>query len=119
MSKFETQECPLCKKVLRYKPASKVHVYRCPTEIKLDGDYHRSHYEVEMDNQMDIQHMYVGNYSIDNFGASSTKSRIYKWGESDKNPGQWRWKFVVEVARIRPDIEEKLTERLRTFMAFL
>jgi len=118
---FETKQCPLCTKVLRYKPASGVHVYMCPTNVELpgndkNGQYVRSHYEVEIDNKMDVQHMYIGEYSIDNF-ANANKSRLYRW--SQNNHGEWRWKFVVEVARIRADLEEKLSERIITFLAFL
>lgn len=116
---FELRQCPLCGKMLQLKVASKVHVYKCPVTIELpqeDKAETRSHYEVEVDGKMDVQHMYVGNYSIDNFGNGS-RSRIYHWSANEK--GIYRWKFVTEVPRIQPTEYDKLEEKIKTLMAFL
>jgi len=117
---FETRQCPLCDKVLQLKVAGKVQVYKCPEEIAFTQEGNdteaRSHYEVELDGQMDVQHMYAGNYAIDNF-ANGNKSRIYFWSQNDQ--GYYRWKFVTEVPRINPGPAEKLEGRIKTLMAFL
>lgn len=116
---FEIRECPLCNKMLQLKVANKVHIYKCPTTIELsqeDKPEIRSHYEVEVDGKMDVQHMYVGVYSIDNF-TNGSRSRIYHWSANDK--GIFRWKFVTEVPRIRPAAQNKLEEKIKALLVFL
>ena len=99
--KFPTQECPLCGKVLKLHIVAQVHVYSCPTQSDL---VNKSHYEVEYDNQMAMQHMIVSSYSIDTEG-NNTRSRIYKYSSN-------KWNFFLEVPRIKANTEKELRAHL-------
>lgn len=50
--RFQTNECPLCGKVLNFKKIAGVATYSCPGDPK-------PHYEVELDEKEAIQHMYA------------------------------------------------------------
>lgn len=97
--KFQINECPLCGVVLKFKSSHGVTTYFCSTEMK-------SHYEVETDGKVCIQHIYAFPYAVDNF-ASSQRSRIYKWKEA-------RWRFVKEVPRLAISRQDALLATLRT-----
>lgn len=101
MTRFQTNVCPLCDKVLQFRQIAKVNVYSCPNH--LEGE--RSHYEVEYDKSATIQHIYVGNYSIDNFDTSY-RSRLYKRMAN-------KWVLIGETNRISADTEDRMMERLR------
>jgi len=110
MNKFETNQCPLCGEVLKLRRVCGVNVFSCPT-VTLSN---HTHYEVEVDGQTSIQHMYVGSWSIDNF-ANSSRSRIYKQTPHPSGTGI-RWKLMTEVSHIRPDLEASMSERLEKLM---
>lgn len=101
MTKFQTNVCPLCDKVLRFRQISKVNVYSCPNH----AEGAKSHYEVEYDKCATIQHIYVGNYGIDNFD-NSYRSRVYKHNDG-------KWILIGETNRISADTEDRMMERLR------
>jgi len=86
--RFQTHECPLCKRVLRLKKMAGVTVYYCPDEFAL-GNNGKSHYEVEADDKQTIQHIYAYPYAVDNF-ANASRSRIYHWKGT-------RWHFIKEI----------------------
>lgn len=96
--KFQTNECPLCDKVLKLKKVSGVSCYYCPAEAK-------SHYEVETDTKTTIQHMYAHPYAVDNY-ENASRSRIHQW----KND---RWSFMHEVPRVVPRQTEELLAHLQ------
>lgn len=96
--KFQINQCPLCGKVLKMNKISGVVTYYCDSDIK-------SHYEVETDGKITIQHIYAFPYAVDNF-ANSTRSRIYKWRDS-------RWKFVEEIPQVAPRPQNELIQHLR------
>lgn len=104
MNKFETNCCPLCGKILTLRKIAGVAVFQCPTS----SSHHTTHYEVEMDTSNCIQHLYLGDWSIDNF-LNNTRSRVY-YRESN------RWHLFKEVNHIRADIEDRLAERLHQIM---
>jgi hypothetical protein len=99
--KFQTNECPLCGKVLHLKKVAGVSVYSCLAEAK-------SHYEVEMDSQAIIQHMYVFPYAIDNYD-NANRSRVHRWKNN-------RWSFMKEVTRIQPRPAGELLGHLQTIL---
>ena len=101
MIKFQTNVCPLCDKVLKFHQVAKVNIYSCPTSV--DG---RSHYEVEYDKKSTIQHIYVGDWGIDNFD-NATRSRVYK-----KLPNTSRWSLLTEVTHLNADTEENMLRKL-------
>ncbi len=96
--KFQTNECPLCGKVLKLKKTSGVSCYSCPAEAN-------SHYEVEMDNKTIIQHMYAHPYAVDNY-ENASRSRIHQWKNN-------RWSFMHEVPRVTPRRSEELLAHLQ------
>lgn len=111
MSKFETNVCPLCNKVLRFRRVAGVNVFDCATQIEWNGSngvMTKSHYEVEFDKATTIQHMYVGSWGIDNF-ADKFRSRIYKKVMVSQSE---TWKFVAEVPQLRADTEYNLHNRI-------
>lgn len=100
--RFQTQECPLCNKVLRLKSMSGVTTYYCPEEGP-EGSY-ESHYEVESDAKQSIQHIYAFPYAVDNF-ANSRKSRAYLWDGA-------RWQFLKEIPFLTAQPQESLLNQL-------
>lgn len=82
---FPIHQCPLCNAIMRLKVSFGVMTYYCPQEKK-------SHYEVESDSQMMVQHIYVFPYAVDNFNTSLS-SRLYKWSNN-------RWQFIRESYRL-------------------
>ena len=106
MTKFQTNVCPLCDKVLQFRQIAKVNVYSCPNH----ADGARSHYEVEYDKHATIQHIYVGDYGIDNFDTSY-RSRVYKKHAAFN--GEVKWILIGETNRISADTEDKLIMRLK------
>lgn len=124
--KFETNYCPLCNGILTLKKIAGVNVYSCSTSFniqELDGLKSISHYSVEMDEHMSIQHMYIYPYAIDNFGNES-KSRVYKYCEKtyedfddpNGNFTYYKLKFVLQTSRINPEPYHKLNERLQMLL---
>lgn len=99
--KFQTNECPLCNKVLHLKKTSGVSVYTCTAEAK-------SHYEVEMDIKSAIQHMYAFPYAVDNFDNSG-RSRVHRWKDN-------KWSFMREVALINPRPAPELLSHLQNIL---
>lgn len=88
-----------------------VSIYECPVILNdLPKNTNSSHYVIEQDYKMEIQHMIVLPYSIDTY-ADSTKSRIYKVMEN-------RWQLIHEVATIHPESQDKLLERLQKLLIF-
>lgn len=104
MIKFQTNVCPLCDKVLKFHQVAKVNVYTCSNHAA--GE--RSHYEVEYDKAAIIQHIYVGDWGIDNYD-NSFRSRVYKRLFTG---GTEKWVLVAETNRIFADIESRMLERL-------
>lgn len=116
--KFETNVCPLCDKVLRLRKIAGVTVYQCDTFIDYEGPtgpYSKYHYEVEVDANMSIQHIYVGCWGIDNY-SNATRSRIHKACERNGTVG---WKLVTELPYIRPEAADVLLARVNKLMNFL
>lgn len=113
MNKFETSQCPLCGQILQLRRVSGVAIFSCPTVAST----HSTHYEVETDNRNCIQHIYIGEWSIDNF-ENASRSRIYKQTPSSDGINK-RWKLVKEVPLIKPDTEQNLLDRLERLMLFL
>lgn len=99
--KFQTNECPLCGKILHLKRESGVSVYTCKAEAK-------SHYEVEMDLKASIQHMYAFPYAVDNFDNSG-RSRVHRWKNN-------KWNFMQEVTHIAPRPAAELLSHLQTIL---
>jgi hypothetical protein len=110
MSKFETNVCPLCSKVLKFHKIAGVNVYSCPSKLEAIGFTDQSHYEVEYDKQDSIQHIYVLPFGIDNSSANY-RSRIYKAGEAGR-----KWGFVKEVPRVTATSEDMIRTKLDTLM---
>lgn len=104
MSRFQTNVCPLCDKVLKFHQVAKVNVYTCTNH----AEGARSHYEVEYDKSATIQHIYVGDWGIDNFDTSY-RSRVYK---RTINAGIEKWTLIAETNRISADVEDRMIERL-------
>jgi hypothetical protein len=107
--KFPINKCPLCGKFITFKKVAGVEVYSCHSTM--DDLPEQSHYVVEKDSKLEVQHMYVFPYSIDTF-ADTPKSRIYKFIDD-------RWRLVKETGVIREDTEDKLMERLKNLLMFL
>lgn len=107
MIKFQTNVCPLCDKVLKFHQVAKVNVYSCPTQTC----WGKSHYEVEYDKNATIQHIYVGNWGIDNFD-NATRSRIYR-----KQAGDTRWTLLTEVPHLSADTEENILRKLNKLLS--
>ncbi|CAM6006096.1 unnamed protein product [Sphagnum balticum] len=103
--------------MLKFRVVSKVNVYDCPTKSEFsdrDGmTVSKSHYEVEFDDKMSVQHVMIMPYSIDTYGDQKAplKSRLYKLTEG-------KWRFVKEVPRIKEDTEENLLKRIANFLPF-
>lgn len=116
---FPTQVCPLCEKVLRYKKLSGVQVWDCPSEVSPLGRP-MSHYQVEYDAQMCVQHVVVDAFSIDTYATESglPKSRIYKTTPAE-GFGAPKWRLVKEVPKIDASTEENLRKRIHTFLPFV
>jgi hypothetical protein len=118
MNNFPTQACPLCEKMLKFRVVSKVNVYDCPTQSEFsdrDGKtISKSHYEVEFDDKMSVQHVMVLPYSIDTYGDQKVpmKSRLYKLMDG-------KWRLIKEVPRIKEDTEENLLKRIANFLPFV
>ena len=106
MIKFETNVCPLCSKVMTLRKVAGVTVFQCSTGALT----HSTHYEVEVDTTKCIQHMYVGDWSIDNF-SNATRSRLYR--QSNNGSGSIKWRLMKEVPFLRPDLEERMLERIQ------
>lgn len=121
MNKFQVNECPLCGKILRFRQVSGVNLFDCATQVAWitdDGIKSRSHYEVEFDPRESIQRMYVLPYNVDNF-QSDRKTRLYKLFPGTPEKGGDRWQLVMETPQIRPDVADKLLERIKTLMTYL
>jgi hypothetical protein len=102
--KFQTNVCPLCDKVLKFHQVAKVNVYSCHAHT----NYGKSHYEVEYDKHATIQHVYVGDWCIDNF-ENMTKSRIYK---RELRTGGEKWLLVADSFYFSLDTEENMLIKL-------
>lgn len=121
MNKFEIGICPLCNKGLQFKMLSGVSVYSCPTQVEwnsISGPRSKTHYEVECDKRLSIQHVYVMPYGIDSLGDSLT-SRIYKMVPATESGKEDKYRFVVEVPMIKLDTSENLLARIQTLVTFL
>lgn len=124
MNIFPTQECPLCGKVLRYRLVSGVSVYDCPTQFQflrsrggVDYMASKSHYEVEYDAKLAIQHIVVLPYGIDT-ATDDFKSNIFKFFPTELENGVNKWRFITKVPRIKEDTEENLLKRLKNLIPF-
>lgn len=107
--KFQTNICPLCNKSLRLRQVAGVKVFECPTVMKnLPLNSHNSHYVVESDSLLEIQHMVVLPYSVDTY-ANSTGSRIYQLVDN-------KWKFVSATIFIHPAPENVLLGRIQKLL---
>lgn len=102
--KFQTNVCPLCDKVLKFHQVAKVNVYSCHTHTP----YGKSHYEVEYDKHAVIQHVYIGEWCIDNF-ENMSKSRIYR--RERKADGE-KWLLVADHFYFSLDTEENMLAKL-------
>lgn len=123
MNNFPIQACPVCGKMLKYRVVSKVNVYSCPTQFEYqckDGQMaSKSHYEVEFDDRMSVQHVVVLPYSIDTYGSKTDRcvsptpltSRLYKMVDG-------KWRHIKEVPRIKEDTEENLLKRIANILPF-
>jgi hypothetical protein len=113
--KFPTNVCPLCDTVLKLRRVAGVSVFECPTQA--EGLVKpKSHYEVELDKQAEIQHIVVMPYAIDTFGNAS-RSRVYRMVGLEE--GQQKWRLMMEVPVIRAEAQDKLLERLNKLAIFL
>ena len=112
--KFECNICPLCDKVLRLRRLAGVNVFECPgacssTELPIDE---ASHYQVEVDSRIEVQHIIIYPYAIDTFG-NQPMSRVYKLDNNKK------CQLIMEIPRIRAEASDKLTERIQKLLTFL
>lgn len=105
--------------MLKFRVVSRVNVYSCPSEIEyinsVDGTkIVKSHYEVEFDDRISIQHITVLPYCIDTYGSKTEpmQSRIYKLYNN-------RWRHIKEVPRIKEDTEENLLKRIANILPFV
>lgn len=124
MNKFEINVCPLCSKVLKYRLASKVNVYSCPTTFEFKtatGLAVKTHYEVEHDDKESIQHIVIGPWAIDNFSRDNLlpAARVYKLYTSESEDGHNKWRFITDAPEIHADTEDNMLARLNTLVMFL
>jgi len=108
MNKFEINQCPLCYNVLKLRKVSSVNTFYCITSALTN----HSHYEVELDTQASVQHIYIDNCCIDNF-PNISKSRIFI--QNNLN----RWILIAEIPHLKPEIEASMSAKLNKFMRAL
>lgn len=112
---FPVQVCPLCQEVLKFKKLSGVNVWDCPASVNVTGQP-ESHYKVEYDSKMCVQHVIIAPYGIDTYASdhAAVKSRIYK-----VDADSVKWRFIKEVPKIDASNEEHLRNRIATFLPFV
>ena len=108
--KFECNICPLCDSVLRLRQMAGVNVFECPSHCS--GIDSASHYQVEVDSRIEVQHIIIYPYAIDTFG-NQPMSRVYKFNDSNK------CQLIMEIPRIHAEASDKLTERIQKLLTFL
>jgi len=102
MNKFSTNVCPLCDKVLKFHKVYGVNAFECPTK----------HYQVELDADQSIQHIYIDDLCLDNY-SNHNRSRIWRLDADNK------WKMLLEVAPIYAANEEIVRARLSKIVSML
>lgn len=100
--KFSTNVCPLCDKVLKFHKTHGVNAFECPAQ----------HYQVELDAENSIQHIFIDDLCLDNY-SNHSRSRIWKLNEDNK------WKMLLEVAPIHAASEEVIRARLSKIVSML
>jgi hypothetical protein len=113
--KFKTDTCPLCGKACQLNKVAGITFFSCPTKSFIDKQ--KSHYEVNIEGEIEFQRIVVFPYAIDS-SSKNYKSRVYHLKHKSEND-LYSWQLIMEVSLIRAEPESKLLERLTTLVTFL
>jgi hypothetical protein len=127
MFTFKINECPLCHNVLKMRQlspdndGSRVTMFRCPTEIEYldrNGPRFATHYEVQVEKNLQVQRMFLLPYQITNCTDHDT-SLIIKIFPDELENGGAKWRKIGEFPQLRADTAENMKKRIDRMIPFL